>query len=281
MKKKIVLISAIILVQLYFFTRCTSGASKENHSVATDAATIAQGENSFASKCSSCHNFYLDGIGPQLAGITSDNSVDWIKNFVKDPKAVIDARDTTAQKLYKRYKTLMPSFANLPDKEVDAIIAFLHTKKKHNRPPVKEDTNDIKDAIPDSIQTSNLVVGVDSFTQIPASSDQPPFTRITKLDYQPGTGDLFVVDIRGKLYKLENGKPKVYLDLASEKSKLVLQPGIATGFGSFAFHPQFQTNGILYTSHAEYPRLQKSDFHYTDTIPIMLQWVLTEWKGDP
>jgi len=281
MKKKIATIGAVMLAQLYLLSSCTSANSKEESSIATDPAMVAQGENSFMAKCSSCHNFYLDGIGPQLAGVTSDQSVSWIKSFIKDPHAVIESGDTTAQKLFKRYKTLMPSFANLPDSEVNALIAFLHTKKKHVRPYVKEDTNDIKNPILDSIRTSNLVVGVDSFTQIPASAQQPPFTRITKLDYQPNTGDLFVVDIRGKLYKMVNGKPEVYFDLASQEPKLVLQPGIATGFGSFAFHPQFAKNGILYTTHAEYPGLRKSDFHYADTIPVMLQWVLTEWKGDP
>ncbi len=280
-KKNIFFISAIILVQLNLLSSCNSGTSSETSSVATDPAIIAQGENSFLTKCSSCHNFYLDGIGPQLAGVTSDQSIDWIKQFIKDPKTVIDSGDSTAKKLFKRYKTLMPSFAHLPDAEINSIIAYLHTKKKQQRTYVKEDTNDIKNPILDSIQTSDLVVGVDSFVQIPASADQPPFTRITKLDYHPNTRDLYVVDIRGKLYKLENGTPKVFLDLASMRPKLVLQPGIATGFGSFAFHPEFAKNGLLYTTHAEYPSLHKSDFSYTDTIPVMLQWVLTEWKGDP
>jgi mono/diheme cytochrome c family protein len=211
MKKKNFVISAVILIQLYLVSSCNSGASSEKDSVAMDVTTIAQGESSFLAKCSSCHNFYLDGIGPQLAGVTTDQSIDWIRNFIRDPKAVVDSGDSTAQKLYNRYKTLMPSFAHLPDGEINAIIAYLHTKKKQQRVYVREDTNDIKNPIADSIRTSDLVVGVDSFTQIPSSSSEPPFTRITKLDYQPNTGDLFVVDIRGKLYKLENGKPKVYL----------------------------------------------------------------------
>jgi len=281
MKKYLILISSGIVLQFVIFVSCNSGSANGASEIATDSVTIAQGSHSFESKCSSCHNFYLDGIGPQLAGVTEDNSLEWIRSFIKDPKAKIDSGDSTAKKLFKRYKTLMPSFANVPDSEMNSIIAFLHTKKKQHRNYVKEDTNDIKNPIVDTIQMSNLVVGVDSFTQIPASADQAPFTRITKLAPQPGTGKLFVVDIRGKLYALDNGQPKVYLDLAAERPKLVTQPGIATGFGSFAFHPEFTKNGILYTTHAEYPGFRKSDFHYADTIPVMLQWVLTEWKGDP
>jgi glucose/arabinose dehydrogenase/mono/diheme cytochrome c family protein len=279
-KKIIVLVSAVMLVQGWL-SSCNPGIPGESIAIATDSATVARGENSFLNHCSNCHNFYLDGIGPQLAGITSEQSTEWIKDFIKDPKAVIESGDSTANRLYKRYKTLMPSFAHVPDEEIKAIIAFMHTKKTRHAVYVKEDTNDIKNPIEDSILTSDLIIGVDSFAQVPASSDQPPFTRITKLDYQPNTGDLFVLDIRGKLYKLENGKPKVYLDLAFMRPKLLLQPGIATGFGSFAFHPQFAKNGILYTTHAEYPGSHKADFNYADTIPITLQWVLTEWKGEP
>ena len=69
--------------------------------------------------------------------------------------------------------------------------------------------------------------------------------------------------------------------MARLKPKLIDQPGIATGFGSFAFHPEFSKNGLLYTTHAEPPGSAKADFSYPDSIPVLLQWVLTEWKTDP
>ncbi|MEO6289577.1 MAG: PQQ-dependent sugar dehydrogenase, partial [Ginsengibacter sp.] len=59
------------------------------------------------------------------------------------------------------------------------------------------------------------------------------------------------------------------------------QPGLATGFGSFAFHPDFSKNGLLYTTHSEPAGAAKADFNYSDSIPVVLQWVLTEWKTDP
>jgi len=216
-----------------------------------------------------------------LAGITSANSVGWIKNFIRDPKKVIESGDTTAKKLFERYKTLMPSFAYLQDEEINAILAFIHSKKKLEAPVVQEDTNNIKNPIPDTIQSSDLVLDLDLVTQIPRSSDEPPLTRITKLDYQPTTGDLFILDLRGKLYRLQNGEQKVYMDMATLKPKFINQPGLATGFGSFTFHPEFSKNGLLYTTHAEPPGSAKADFSYPDSIPVLLQWVLTEWKTDP
>lgn len=280
-KKENVAIASAALFLLNCFSNCHSPNSSDTSSIPTDSVTIAKGQTDYANKCNSCHNFYYDGIGPQLAGITSQTSVEWIKNFIRDPKKVIDAGDTTAQRLFKNYKTLMPSFAYLPDEDINAILAFLHTKKKLLASPIKEDTNDIKNPIPDSLRFSDLVVGLKLLTQIPRSSNEPPAARITKLDYQPNTGDLFVLDLRGKLYKLQNDQPQVYLDMAKLKPKFINQPGLATGFGSFVFHPEFSKNGLLYTTHTEPPGSGKADFSYPDSIPVLLQWVLTEWKTDP
>src|SRR4030095_11041055 len=107
MKKRIAIIATIIPSLLYFFISCDSKKSSGNSSIPADSVTIAQGKRAFADKCTGCHNFELDGIGPQLAGITSEQSVEWIKNFIKNPKQVIDSGDTTAQKLLKEYKTIM------------------------------------------------------------------------------------------------------------------------------------------------------------------------------
>jgi hypothetical protein len=121
-------------------------------------------------------------------------------------------------------------------------------------------------------------------TQFPASSDsgKAPLARITELKIQPGTNDLFVVDLRGKLYRLRNNKPVVYMDMAKLKSKFINEPGLATGFGSFAFHPDFLRNGLIYTTHSEASGSGKADFGYADSIKVAMQWVLTEWKvNDP
>jgi hypothetical protein len=125
---------------------------------------------------------------------------------------------------------------------------------------------------------SKLVIELKEFVQIPASGDQNPLTRITKLTNQPNTDKLFVVDLRGKLYYLNGNKPEVYFDIAKEKPKFIHTPGLATGFGSFAFHPEFAKNGLLYTSHTEPPNSATADFNFSDSIKVTLQWVLTEWK---
>src|SRR6185436_9002072 len=97
-------------------------------------------------------------------------------------------------------------------------------------------------------------------------------------DFEPKTKELFVVDLRGKLYHLRGNEPEDYLDLAAQRPNFMHKPGHATGFGSFAFHPEFSKNGLLYTTHAEFPGSAKADFEFPDSIKVTLQWVLSEWR---
>src|SRR3954463_15904936 len=167
MKKRITIIATAVLPLVYLLSACNSKKSSDNGSIPADSATIAKGKGAFSDKCTGCHNFIEDGIGPQLAGVTSQQSVEWIKNFIKNPKQVIDSGDTTAQKLIKEYKIIMPSFGYLPDEEINAVIAFIHIQKKRERKPVAIDSSYIKNPIPDTIKSSDLLVSLDFITQIP------------------------------------------------------------------------------------------------------------------
>jgi glucose/arabinose dehydrogenase/cytochrome c2 len=275
----------IILTTLLFLylVSCKPGASN-NDSIASDSATIAAGEKSFNINCSGCHNFRQDAIGPQLSGLTNNISADWIENFIKDPQQLINSKDTHAVQLHEKYKTIMPSFSWLKEDETKNIIAFIHSHKENRRHEEDKNDNALSNPIPEPIKLSGLIAGLQLVTQIPASSDsgKSPLARITKMGIQPTTNDLFVVDLRGKLYRLRNNKPVVYMDMVKLRSKFINEPGLATGFGSFTFHPDFVKNGLLYTTHTEPAGSGKPDFGYEDSIKVALQWVLTEWKvNDP
>ncbi len=277
----ILIISIAVIIILYFNSR-NSATSFNNSTISSDPATIVKGEAFFIRNCSGCHNFRNDGIGPQLGGLTDSISIEWIKHFIRDPKKTIESGDRRAQQLFIKYKAVMPSFAGFTDDELNSIIAFLNTYKKPDQHLRKSDGKELSNPIPDTIEFSNLVVGLQLITQIPPSSDKgiSPLTRITKLGFQPGTSGLFILDLRGKLYKLQDNKLIVFMDIAKLKPDFVHEPGFATGFGSFAFHPDFAKNRLLYTTHSEAAGSGKADFDYTDSIKVTLQWVLTEWKAD-
>ncbi|MBC7830211.1 MAG: PQQ-dependent sugar dehydrogenase [Chitinophagaceae bacterium] len=281
MKKRILIGLAGAWLQIFLFTGCNSGVSLNDDSISTDADTIAAGEILFNQSCSDCHNFRQDGIGPQLSGLTGTVSAEWIHGFIKHPQQLISSGDERALQLLSKYKVVMPSFTSLTDKDVNAIIAFLHTHKVSPQ-VAKGNQKQILNPIPDSIKLSGLVVNLELVAQIPASSDsgKTPLARITKLGLQPGSNDLFILDLRGRLYKLNGNKSTVYMDMAALKPVFINRPGLGTGFGSFAFHPGFAKNGILYTSHTEATGSGKPDFYYEDSIKVAMQWVVSEWKTE-
>lgn len=277
--KKAFRLFPVLCSAFLFFQSCGSGGNEKE--VIADSASIASGEAAFNQNCSSCHNFVQDGIGPQLSGVTSTVPAEWISNFIHDPKKSIDAGDERSKKLFDKYHTVMPSFAVLGDEKISDIIAYLKTVKVKAIAEDDGDTNFIKDPIPEKIKMSGLALNLEEVAQMPLASEKKPATRLIKIGNRPGSDNLFVLDLRGNLYMLNNGKPEMYMDMKLLRKDFIDQPGLATGFGSFAFHPDFQKNGLLYTSHCEPKGTAKADFSYNDSIPVQLQWVVTEWKTDP
>jgi cytochrome c2 len=256
------------------------GHGKTSNFISTDSLSIAGGQSLFQRNCSSCHGFRHDGIGPNLSGITETDSVRWLREFIRSPKTMANAGDEHTKKLLTGYPTLMPSFTGLKDEELDQLIAYLHTHKE--RKLEIEDPLAIKDPIPEKIHPSDIEVGLELFASVPASSDKQPLTRISEMDWVSPLKAFFILDQRGKLYKLENQKPHVWLDISQWKPAFIEQPGLATGFGSFAFHPEYARNGLFYTTHSEAAHTKKADFPLPDSVKPAMQWVLCEWKSaDP
>lgn len=280
MGKRALITPVLLLASILFLTHCNSKKSAQNE-MGADSAAVVKGELLFTQNCSACHNFRQDGIGPQLGGITRAVSTAWIKNFIRDPQVLVEAGDERSQKLLAKYKTLMPAFGHYSDEELNEIVAYLHTQEAPQVAAAEAGGPDeLTDPIPAPIQPSGLVAGAALVTQIPASGSHGFKTRITKLDYIPGTSRLMIVDIRGKLHELRNNQPGVYMDMATLKPHFIDEPGLATGFGSFAFHPEFSENGLLYTSHTEKPGITTADFRYASSVPVTVQWVISEWKAD-
>lgn len=245
--------------------------------ISADVEQIKSGRLLFENNCSTCHNFQQNGIGPNLSGVTHSVETDWITNFIKDPSKVIAADDPRAKGLFEKYKTYMPPFANFSEEDMDALLAYLHT---YESLPDTLPQVGLEDPIPDSIPDSGIRLALEFYTQIPASNPEPPLAKITKLESESNSGRTFVSDQHGTLYELKNGTYSVYLPLKELRPKLISRPGLATGLGSYAFHPEFAKNGLLYTSHTEPGGTLPADFDYADSINVRMQWVLTEWKTD-
>ncbi len=243
-----------------------------------DSSDLAKGQQLFQTNCGACHNFLQKGIGPNLARVTTQVPVPWLKAFIQNAPDVIAKGDARASQLYTEYKQMMPAFTHLNDTDLDAILLYIKANQK--KESLKSRGPDgIKNPIPLPISLSGQVLELEHFTTAPASASAAPSARINKMGVLPGPSDrVFVVDLRGKLYELVDKEWRVALDMQQQRLNFTPVPGLATGFGSFAFHPDFYQNGLLYTSHTEKPSSAPTDFAYADSIRVTLQWVVTEWK---
>lgn len=138
------------------------------------------------------------------------------------------------------------------------------------------------DPIPEKPLPAVMALQLTPFVTIPASDTSGgPAARINTLVHTPG-GRLFVPDLRGMLYEIREGIPYPFSDIKAAFPDFVDAPGLGSGFGYVAFHPEYETNGLFYTVHTEKGNatLRRPDF--SSGGDVVIQGVITEWKmNDP
>ncbi len=245
---------------------------------------LRDGKALFRTYCAACHDLSFDVIGPALGSVTGEVDKDWLLRFVSDPQLLVDQGDERAVELVERYKVVMPSFG-LSDAEIESILAYLHSRRERSSRQVakRERSGGLADPIPEKIQQSGIGLDLELAWQIPASDERHPLARINKLAAvrDSEVERLFVNDQRGYLYELKEDGPQLVLDLGKVKSEFISEPGLATGFSSFAFSPDFESSGLFYTQHAERPDAGVADFALPKRDKAAVQYVVTEWKMDP
>ncbi len=247
-------------------------------SYSTEPKTLAKGQQLFQNHCASCHNFLQKGIGPSLERATEELPADWLKKFIHNAPEVIAGGDVRSAKLFEEYRQVMPAFPALKEADLDAILSFIHKNQKA-LPKDQAAIGAIKDPISVKIKPEGWQFKLQYYTTAPATGPKAPLARINKMQVLKGEKErLFVLDLQGILYELKDTQWDIALDIRKERTHFISMPGLGTGFGSFAFHPDFYQNGLLYTTHTEKAQTARADFSYADSIKVSLQWVVTEWK---
>jgi glucose/arabinose dehydrogenase/mono/diheme cytochrome c family protein len=244
------------------------------------AQNARTGEKLFETNCASCHNFRQDGIGPQLGGLKEVVDENYLTEFIKSPKAMIDARVARAADKFKKFGTVMPDFKHLKPAEINDLVAYI-LEKPAPESSASAKKGALENPIVPAIALSDIVLNLQRVTQFPFTNATQPRTRLNKMGYHPITKEILVEDLQGKIYILnDRNQPEVYFDATNHFKNFVTAPGFATGLGSFAFHPDYAKNGLFYTTHTEPGKTATADFAYADSIPVRFQWVITEWTVD-
>lgn len=145
--------------------------------------------------------------------------------------------------------------------------------------------------IPPDPEPSTLGLVLEEYAQLPASTPNGPWTdvrigtrhnRINHIGELPdGSGRLYVPDLNGNLYFLEDRQPSVYLDVKAQFPEFLAWRGLGSGFGFVAFHPEFAENGKFYTTHTENPTAPGAQTYPGQPLRSSgVQSVVTEWTAD-
>jgi len=260
----------------------------ENSSVAsikkdvynTGEMAIQHGMELFNQQCASCHNFSEKVIGPNLSGITSQVDKKWLINFIADAPAMIESGDERSVELFEEYKSYMPAFPALDEEDMEDILGFMHKYAQGEKRNKNNRAGGLINPVPEKIPTSNLTLVIEEQFRVPGNPKLNPITRINQMSYGP-KARLFIHDLRGKLIEInDHNELSTFIDISKFLPNFIDNPGKGSGFGSWAFHPDYENNGLFYTTHTESPGSAAADYPLPDSISATLQSVLLEWKSN-
>jgi protein SCO1 len=103
-----------------------SALNAQSAGVSTDPAVIKKGKALWTNKgCMGCHTIGKGrAAGPDLIGVLSRRSLEWVERWLHDPPAMQQS-DSTARALVAQFNnTKMPNL-QLGDEEVTALIAYI------------------------------------------------------------------------------------------------------------------------------------------------------------
>jgi cytochrome c len=97
-----------------------------------DAELARKGKDVYIAKaCNACHNITEEKttMGGGLKNITKTRDLEWLFNFIKDPKSMLK-KDGLAKQLLREFNNIPMPQQGLTDEEVIAIIEYLKAPEK-------------------------------------------------------------------------------------------------------------------------------------------------------
>src|SRR5258708_1686277 len=94
---------------------------------ASARATDAADAKKIFNRCTACHTFGRGvKVGPDLKGVTSRRTRQWLLQFIRSSQGLIQAREPTATALFERFKQeRMPDWTDLSEAQIDALLDWI------------------------------------------------------------------------------------------------------------------------------------------------------------
>ncbi|RYF25134.1 MAG: c-type cytochrome [Flavobacteriales bacterium] len=103
---------------------------------ATAGGDPVKGKELFNANCAACHKLDAKSTGPALRGVAAKHDMAWIYKWVHNSSDMIKSGDAVAVKLFEENnKSVMTSFPQLAEADIDNIIAYTSEVKAEPAPP--------------------------------------------------------------------------------------------------------------------------------------------------
>lgn len=141
------------------------------------------GKALFRQTCGACHTIGKGRIvGPDLAGITSKFSEEWLFEWTRSSQSMVKKGDKDAVAIFEEYNGLLMPDQNLTDAELKAIYAYIESESPEDLAEISSEPvhNASDDAGPEEIERGkNLFAG-----SLPLSNGGPACIACHNVDYK-------------------------------------------------------------------------------------------------
>ncbi len=127
------------------------------------------GEAIFKQNCSACHKLGMRLVGPDLTGVTTKRSEEWLMKWTRSSQTLIKSGDADAKAIYEEFGSIMMPDQTISDGDIKAVYAFIAGKTEAATAAVPAVTevvvNASADATPEVIELGkNLFIGSSAFS---------------------------------------------------------------------------------------------------------------------
>ncbi len=249
---------------------------------------IERGRENYRQHCRTCHELQDSSSGPTLGGVTFERDREWLLNFIRAPHEMVAKGDPIAVDLLERYKVLMPGFAHLGDEALGEILAAIDEYSRRRKLTYIPEGRTphlwaMLETPGEPITTTGSALRFEEVATLPKTATTHSQVRLGNLRQPPGdpTNALFINDHDGFIYRVDSPAVTEVFRIRDHVPEFTPSPGLASGLGSFTFHPEFAENGLVYITHTESLTDESGDNPYDSNLLRRLQWVLTEIQLTP
>jgi mono/diheme cytochrome c family protein len=120
-----------------------------------------KGKELFNAQCAACHKLDAKMTGPMLRGVSAKHDKEWLYKWIHNSQALIKSGDAQANVLWAEYKpSVMTSFPQLSNGDIDNIIAYTDTKKEEPKVGGQSTTAGVPGTVSESGVSNNLILGI-------------------------------------------------------------------------------------------------------------------------